>query len=142
MVATDAYADPGSERAAGGATLDVTHHLLTGVHIANAKEMAHVLNSGIQASHGVIHFIDKVILPWHRAAGWLGPGMPSHLAAAGIGSSEIVAAWPRRYLSRNCFVRTCTSGLRKPPCPPPGIVSTRHSTPALSQAASSRVDWL
>lgn len=47
----------------GGAKLEVTHHLLTGVHIGTAKEMAHVQNSDIHASNGVIHVIDKVILP-------------------------------------------------------------------------------
>ena len=48
---------------AGGAKVEVTHHLLTGVHIGTAKEMAHVQNSDIHASNGVIHVIDKVILP-------------------------------------------------------------------------------
>lgn len=48
---------------AGGARLNVTYHLLTGVHIGTAKEMAHVQNSDIHASNGVIHVIDKVILP-------------------------------------------------------------------------------
>ncbi|NCX98694.1 MAG: hypothetical protein EBX35_09005 [Planctomycetia bacterium] len=43
--------------------LEVTHHLLTGVHIGTAKEMVHVQNSDIHASNGVIHVIDKVILP-------------------------------------------------------------------------------
>jgi uncharacterized surface protein with fasciclin (FAS1) repeats len=33
------------------------------VHIGTAKEMAHVQNSDIHASNGVIHVIDKVILP-------------------------------------------------------------------------------
>jgi uncharacterized surface protein with fasciclin (FAS1) repeats len=47
----------------GGAKVEVTHHLLTGVHIGTAKKMAHVENSDIHASHGVIHVIDKVILP-------------------------------------------------------------------------------
>ena len=47
----------------GGAKLDVTHHLLTGVHIGTAKEMALVQNSDIHATNGVIHVIDKVILP-------------------------------------------------------------------------------
>jgi uncharacterized surface protein with fasciclin (FAS1) repeats len=47
----------------GGAKLDVTYHLLTGVHIGTAKEMAHVQNSDIHCSNGVIHVIDKVILP-------------------------------------------------------------------------------
>lgn len=48
---------------AGGAKLNVTHNLLTGVHIGTAKETAHVQNSDIHASNGVIHVIDKVILP-------------------------------------------------------------------------------
>jgi uncharacterized surface protein with fasciclin (FAS1) repeats len=47
----------------GGGKLAVTHHLLTGVHIGTAKEMAHVQNSDIHASNGVIHVIDKVIVP-------------------------------------------------------------------------------
>lgn len=48
---------------AGGARLNVTYHLLRGVHIGTAKEMAYVQNSDIHASNGVIHVIDKVILP-------------------------------------------------------------------------------
>jgi uncharacterized surface protein with fasciclin (FAS1) repeats len=47
----------------GGANLAVTHQLLTGVHIGTPKEMAHVQNSDIHAINGVIHVIDKVILP-------------------------------------------------------------------------------
>jgi len=47
----------------GGAKLEVTHNILTGVHVGTAKEMAHVQNSDIHASNGVIHVIDKVILP-------------------------------------------------------------------------------
>jgi uncharacterized surface protein with fasciclin (FAS1) repeats len=70
-----ARANPGSERAAEvpGATQDIvttaveSGHLKTltkaGVHIGTAKDMAHVQNSDIHASNGVIHVIDKVILP-------------------------------------------------------------------------------
>jgi hypothetical protein len=47
----------------GGMNFQVTHHLLTGVHIGTAKEMVHVRNSDIHASNGVIHVLDKVILP-------------------------------------------------------------------------------
>jgi uncharacterized surface protein with fasciclin (FAS1) repeats len=47
----------------GGAKVEVTHNMLTGVHIGTAKEMAHVQNSDIHATNGVIHVIDKVILP-------------------------------------------------------------------------------
>jgi uncharacterized surface protein with fasciclin (FAS1) repeats len=47
----------------GGAKVDVTYNLLTGVHIGTAKEMAHVQNSDIHATNGVVHVIDKVILP-------------------------------------------------------------------------------
>lgn len=50
-------------RTSGGTTLRMTHHLLTGVHIGTAKDMAHVQNSDIDASNGVIHVIDKVIVP-------------------------------------------------------------------------------
>jgi uncharacterized surface protein with fasciclin (FAS1) repeats len=50
-------------KTAGGANLEVTHHLLTGVHIGTPKEMVHVQNSDIHATNGVIHVIDKVILP-------------------------------------------------------------------------------
>ena len=50
-------------KTAGGVNLEVTHHLLTGVQIGTAKEMVHVQNSDIHASNGVIHVIDKVILP-------------------------------------------------------------------------------
>jgi uncharacterized surface protein with fasciclin (FAS1) repeats len=58
-------ANPGSERAAEapGATSDIVTTAVTGVHIGTAKEMAHVQNSDIHASNGVIHVIDKVILP-------------------------------------------------------------------------------
>ena len=47
----------------GGAKVDVTYNMLTGVHIGTAKEMAHVQNTDIHATNGVIHVIDKVILP-------------------------------------------------------------------------------
>lgn len=47
----------------GGTRVDVTYHLLTGVHIGNANVMAHVQNSDIHASNGVIHVIDTVIMP-------------------------------------------------------------------------------
>jgi len=47
----------------GGTKVDVTYNILTGVHIGTAKEMAHVQNSDIHATNGVIHVIDKVILP-------------------------------------------------------------------------------
>ena len=50
-------------KTSGGANLEVTHHLLTGVHIGTPKEMVHVQNSDIHATNGVIHVIDKVILP-------------------------------------------------------------------------------
>jgi uncharacterized surface protein with fasciclin (FAS1) repeats len=50
-------------KTAGGAKVEVTYNLLTGVHIGTAKEMAHVQNSDIHATNGVIHVIDKVILP-------------------------------------------------------------------------------
>ena len=50
-------------RTVGGAKVDVTYNMLTGVHIGTAKEMAHVQNSDIHATNGVIHVIDKVILP-------------------------------------------------------------------------------
>lgn len=50
-------------KTAGGARVDVTYNMLTGVHIGTAKEMAHVQNSDIHATNGVIHVIDKVILP-------------------------------------------------------------------------------
>ena len=47
----------------GGTKVAVTHNPVTGVHIGTAKEMAHVENSDIHASNGVIHIIDKVIMP-------------------------------------------------------------------------------
>lgn len=50
-------------KTAGGGKLDVTYNILTGVHIGTAKEMAHVQNSDLHASNGVIHVIDKVIMP-------------------------------------------------------------------------------
>jgi uncharacterized surface protein with fasciclin (FAS1) repeats len=50
-------------KTAGGGKVEVTYNLLTGVHIGNAKTMAHVQNSDIHASNGVVHVLDKVILP-------------------------------------------------------------------------------
>jgi uncharacterized surface protein with fasciclin (FAS1) repeats len=50
-------------KTAGGATAEVSYHFLTGVDIGTAKEMAHVQNSDIHASNGVIHVIDTVIMP-------------------------------------------------------------------------------
>lgn len=50
-------------KTAGGAKVEVTYNLLTGVHIGNAKAMAHVQNSDIHASNGVVHVLDKVIMP-------------------------------------------------------------------------------
>lgn len=50
-------------KTASGAKLDVTYNILTGVHIGTAKEVAHVQNSDIHASNGVVHVIDKVIMP-------------------------------------------------------------------------------
>jgi uncharacterized surface protein with fasciclin (FAS1) repeats len=50
-------------KTAGGATVEVSYHFLTGVDIGTAKEMAHVQNSDIHASNGVIHVIDTVIMP-------------------------------------------------------------------------------
>lgn len=47
----------------GGTKVEVTHHLLTGVHIGTAKGMAHVKNSDIKATNGVLHVIDKVLTP-------------------------------------------------------------------------------
>lgn len=46
-----------------GTPLEVTHHFLTGVHIGTTKEMVRVQNSDIHATNGVIHVLDKVILP-------------------------------------------------------------------------------
>jgi uncharacterized surface protein with fasciclin (FAS1) repeats len=43
--------------------VEVTYHFLTGVDIGTAKEKAHVQNSDIHASNGVIHVIDTVIMP-------------------------------------------------------------------------------
>jgi uncharacterized surface protein with fasciclin (FAS1) repeats len=47
----------------GGAKVDVTYNLLTGVHIGTAKAMARVQNSDIHATNGVVHVIDKVLMP-------------------------------------------------------------------------------
>lgn len=48
---------------AGGTKVEITHHLLTGVHIGTTKGMAHVKNSDIKATNGVMHVIDKVLMP-------------------------------------------------------------------------------
>jgi uncharacterized surface protein with fasciclin (FAS1) repeats len=50
-------------KTAGGEKVELTNHLLTGVHIGTRKHMAHVENSDIHASNGVIHVIDTVIMP-------------------------------------------------------------------------------
>jgi uncharacterized surface protein with fasciclin (FAS1) repeats len=50
-------------KTASGVKVDVTYNILTGVHIGTSKEMAHVQNSDIHASNGVVHVIDKVIMP-------------------------------------------------------------------------------
>jgi hypothetical protein len=47
----------------GGATVEVSYYFLTGVSIGTAKAMAHVQNSDIHASNGMIHVIDTVIMP-------------------------------------------------------------------------------
>lgn len=46
-----------------GTPLKVAHHFLTGVHIGTTTEMVRVQNSDIHATNGVIHVLDKVILP-------------------------------------------------------------------------------
>lgn len=46
-----------------GGKVEVTHRFLTGVHIGTPKGTAHVQNSDIKASNGVLHVIDRVLLP-------------------------------------------------------------------------------
>lgn len=47
----------------GGTKVEVRHHFLTGVQIGTAQGMAHVKNSDIKASNGMVHVIDKVLMP-------------------------------------------------------------------------------
>lgn len=50
-------------KAVGGTMLDVTYHFITGVKVGTSKHMAHVQNSDVEATNGVIHVINSVIKP-------------------------------------------------------------------------------
>jgi uncharacterized surface protein with fasciclin (FAS1) repeats len=50
-------------RSAGGPKLDVDYHFITGVKVGTANHMAHVQNSDVEATNGVIHVIDRLIMP-------------------------------------------------------------------------------
>ena len=50
-------------KSAGGQTLEVVYHFITGVKVGTSKHMAHVQNSDVEATNGVIHVINSVIMP-------------------------------------------------------------------------------
>ena len=50
-------------KSVGGPPLEVAYHFITGVKVGTAKHMAHVQNSDIDATNGLIHVINAVIMP-------------------------------------------------------------------------------
>lgn len=50
-------------RSAGGPMPDVKSHFITGVKVGTPEQMAHVQNSDVEAINGVVHVIDRVIVP-------------------------------------------------------------------------------
>ena len=47
----------------GGKVVEITHHFLAGGHIGFPMDIAHVQNSDHHATNGVLHVLDRVILP-------------------------------------------------------------------------------
>lgn len=50
-------------KSVGGPLLEVDHHFITGTKVGTARHMAHVRNSDIETTNGVIHIVDTVIMP-------------------------------------------------------------------------------
>jgi len=50
-------------KSVGGPLLEVFHHFITGTKIGTNKHMAHVQNSDIETTNGVIHIVNAVIMP-------------------------------------------------------------------------------
>lgn len=50
-------------KSVGGPTLEVDHHFITGTQVGTAQHMAHVQNSDIETTNGVIHIVNAVIMP-------------------------------------------------------------------------------
>jgi uncharacterized surface protein with fasciclin (FAS1) repeats len=50
-------------KSVGGPLLEVVHHFITGTKVGTAKHMAHVQNSDVEATNGVIHIVNAVIMP-------------------------------------------------------------------------------
>ena len=50
-------------KSAGGPLLEVVYHFITGVRIGTPHHMAHVQNSDVEATNGVIHVVNTVITP-------------------------------------------------------------------------------
>jgi len=50
-------------KSVGGPQLGITYNFITGVRIDTPDPVAHVQNSDVGATNGVIHVIDRVIMP-------------------------------------------------------------------------------
>jgi len=47
----------------GGPFLEVIHHFITGTKVGTTKHLAHVQNSDVETTNGVIHIVNAVIMP-------------------------------------------------------------------------------
>ena len=50
-------------KSVGGPALEVEYHFITGVKLGTPHHMAHVQNSDVEATNGVIHVVNAVIKP-------------------------------------------------------------------------------
>jgi len=50
-------------KSVGGPLLEVVHHFITGTKVGTTKHMAHVQNSDVETTNGVIHIVNAVIMP-------------------------------------------------------------------------------